>query len=238
MSESVFASFSDKVWRYKFDATIEVDHLVGGIPNDPKVAEGWLKARLGGKDGKDRYLNELVAATMLERGDEDIDSAIASVAGNINGFKRDKGGLVLEGRNLKAMLKESFSVALAGGHLGTGKGIGQTNKGLIGFVAEHVMTPANFVPIMSSDNKQLTEPTGVQQRFVSTFRGQGIAYEEFCQNATLNFQVWSDYDFADAWPTVWVVAEQQGIGSTRSQGFGKFVIVKWDPVTKKRLRKT
>ena len=29
---------------------------------------------------------------------------------------------------------------------------------------------------------------------------------------------------------IWLTAERMGIGASRSQGFGKFEIVKWEPV--------
>jgi len=233
MSRSVFADVAGKVWKHRYQATLEVDRLVGGTPSDPKVAAGWLKTRLGGDVGKDRHLLEMVHETMIERGVDEM-TAIEEVAGNVNGFKRDDGAIVLEGRCPKAMIKEAFSVALAGGHL-SGRGWGATNKGLLGYVAEHVMIPDRYIPIVGADGP-MSEPTGVQQRFVSTFRGQGIAYEEFAEDCTLSFQVWSDHDFDEQWPVVWTLAEQQGIGSTRSQGFGKFVLVQWDEVEVKPKR--
>lgn len=236
MSTSVFNNVRDTVWKHQFAVTLEVQHLVGGTPSDPKVAVGWLKSRIGGDALKDQHLADMVLKTMEERG-VDMDAAIGEVAGNVNGFKRDAGGLTLEGRCAKACIKEAFSVALAGGHIPK-MGWGATNKGLLSFVAEHVMVPEQYIPICDVAGKQLKAPTGVQQRFVSTFRGQGIAYEEFTSPCTLSFTVLSDHDFDAHWPTVWSLAEQQGIGSTRSQGFGKFLTVQWDIVKPKRVRKS
>lgn len=236
MSVSVFSGSYNNVWKYQFAATLEVQHLVGGTPSDPNVAAGWLKSRLGGDVLKDQHLADMVMKTMNERG-VDLDAAIGEVAGNVNGFKRDAGGLVLEGRCAKSCIRESFSVALAGGHIPK-MGWGATKKGLLSFVAEHVMIPEQFIPICDLAGKQLKAPTAVQQRFVSTYRGQGISYEEFTAPCTLSFTVLSDYDFDAHWPIVWTLAEQQGIGSTRSQGFGKFVTVRWDAIKPKRPRKS
>ena len=166
MSVSVFAADRDKVWSYRYACTLEIYHLSGGVPNDPKVIRGWLKSRLAiDKQGeRDEQLAELVEQTARERG-VSFDEAINEVQPNVNGFKRDKGGLVFEGRNVKAALKEYYNVSLAGGHFHTvkdGKKVaprwGATGKGVTGFVAEHIQVPDVLIPITSLDGKQYTEP--------------------------------------------------------------------------------
>ena len=88
------------------------------------------------------------------------------------------------------------------------------------------------------------EPTGILQKFVHTFRGSGIQYEEYVEDATLSFTVMSDFDF-DAprkdkykdldldqfWGVIMVTMEQQGIGASRSQGYGRFTTTKWERQT-------
>lgn len=239
MSISVFHNDRSKVWAYRYATTLEVIHQTGGIPNDPKVIQGWLKSRIAAPGQKqairDEELGQLVEKTLAERGitmdqatGKDIDAAIEEASINVNGFKRDAGGLVFEGRCVKSMLKEAFSVALAGGHLKP-RGWGQTNKGLISFMAEHVQVPEETIPLFKEDGTRYEKADRVEQRFVSTFRGQGISYTDTLDRAIMSFTVECDVDLGDdTWSTVWLTAEALGIGAMRSQGSGKFIVVAWN----------
>lgn len=78
----------------------------------------------------------------------------------------------------------------------------------------------------------VTEPTGVSQRFVHTFRGSGIQYEEYVTDAEIRFTVTTDYDFTEEqWAMLWLTGQQQGIGATRSMGFGRYEVIKWDRIS-------
>ncbi len=67
------------------------------------------------------------------------------------------------------------------------------------------------------------------QRFVSTFRGTGIQYEEYVEDAKINFTIASDYDFSEEeWAMLWLTGQEQGIGASRSQGFGRYKVIGWD----------
>lgn len=104
------------------------------------------------------------------------------------------------------------------------KSWGKTNKGLLGFIAEHVCVVEDRLHL------GVTEPTGITQRFVHTFRGSGIQYEEYVADAVIDFTVLADWDFADEqWAMIWLTGEQQGIGATRSQGFGRYTVTHWAP---------
>jgi hypothetical protein len=242
MSESVFNR--DKIWKYRFDAELDVTQLAGGIPNDPKVAKGWLKARLFGEEGRDADLADMVAQTMEERG-VSMEEALEQTPLRVNGFKRIDGALVIEGRIVKAMLKENFSIAAQGGHVKSGQawGAGTTKKGLLGFVAEHVQVPDRFIPLWHPDAERMLTPDDLgepRQRFTSTHRGQSIKYEEVV-DCRVKFTVISDWNFSDDdWEAVWCEAEENGLGSSRSQDSGKFHVTKWEPATTttKRRRKT
>lgn len=75
----------------------------------------------------------------------------------------------------------------------------------------------------------MTEPTGVNQKFVHTFRGSGIQYEEFVMNAQIDFTVIADHEFTpEEWAAIWTSGEQQGIGASRSQGYGRYDVTRWD----------
>jgi hypothetical protein len=220
VTTSAFAKFEKKAWPYRFRGHMVVDTLAGGTPSDPKVAEGWLRAKLADKDA---LLAQQVGEVMAERGvtAEEAVEYVDSLK-HLNGFKRDELGLYIEGRQLKAGLKEAASVAVASGKL-EGRGWGKTNKGLLGYLAEHVMVVEDRLHL------GVTQPSGIAQRFVHTFRGNGIQYEEYVEKAEIDFTVMTDHDFKpEQWAVIWLTGEQQGIGASRSQGFGRYTITDWD----------
>ncbi|GAA0975904.1 hypothetical protein Q7689_00550 [Nocardiopsis tropica] len=217
---SVFASYADKAWPYRFAGSLRITTIAGGTPSDPKVAEGWLKTKLADKDD---LIREKVAEVMIERGiTADEAAREVDTLKHLNGFKRDENGLYIEGRQLKAALKEAASVAVASGKL-TARGWGKTNKGLLSYLAEHVVVVEDRLHLGTF------EATGIMQRFVHTFRGTGIQYEEYVSDARVDFTVITDHDFtAEQWALIWLTGEQQGIGASRSQGFGRYTVTRWD----------
>lgn len=219
---SVFEQYRPTAYPYNFEIQLTVPVIAGGTPSDPKVAEGWLKTKLG--VDKDDVIREMVAEVMLEK-QVDVNEAtrIVNLSKHLNGFKRDpKNGLYIEGRQAKAAIKEAANVRWPKDRWGP------TRKGTLSFFAEHVFVPETRIYL----NEAVTgEPTGINQRFVHTFRGSGIQYEEYVENAVLNFHVTTDYDFTDEqWGLLWLTGENQGIGASRSQGYGKYEVTNWKQV--------
>lgn len=220
---SAFQKFRPAAWPFQYKGALRVDRICGGTPTDPKVAEGWLRTKLGVTS--DALIQQQVAEVMAERG-VTAEEAVAAVDQNrhLNGFRRDEQGLYIEGRQLKAAIKEAASVAAAAGKLPL-RAWGKTNKGLLGFVSEHVCVVEDRLHL------GVTEPTGVGQRFVHTFRGTGIQYEEYVDGAEIEFTVIADHPFTDEqWAMIWLTGEQQGIGATRSQGYGRYTVTHWEQV--------
>jgi hypothetical protein len=225
---SFFAQYEPLAFPFQYQATIVVGTIAGGIPSNPNVAESWLKTKIGDRD---EQLRQAVAETMVERG---ITAEAAAEEVNqlqhLNGFKRtERGILYLEGRCMKACLKEAVNVAANEGKI-TSKGWGNPDnknylKGIKAWFPEHV-----FVV----DDKLLmgvTEPTDIVQRFVHTPRGTGIQYEEYVDDAKMEFVVETDHEFTEEqWAMIWLTAERQGIGASRSQGFGRFTITEWNRI--------
>lgn len=222
---SAFEKYVPEAWPYRFEGVMIVDTLCGGIPSDPDVAAGWIKSVMG--DTSDARLQQQVAETMAERGIAERE-AIDEVnrLKHLNGFKRSErdGELYIEGRNLKSAIKEAAMASVATGKIAA-KRWGATNKGLHSFLAEHVGVV---------DDRLMTgrhEPDGVNQRFVQTFRGTGIQYEEYLREVELRFTVITDYDFDEkTWAMIWLTGAQQGIGATRSQGYGRYTVTDWKQV--------
>ena len=218
---SIFASYTNKAWPHRFHGTIRVTNLAGGVPTDPKVAEGWLKTKLAAKDD---LIREAVAQTMVERGvTADEAAKLVDTNKHLNGFKRDDQGLYIEGRQLKAAIKEAAAVARSVDKLKSRWG--STNKGVQGFVAEHIMVVEDRLHL------GVDAPSTVIQSFPKNPRtGQtGIQYTEVIETAEFSFTVISDYEFtAEEWAMLWLTGEQQGVGASRSQGYGRYEVIKWD----------
>jgi hypothetical protein len=219
---SAFAAFIPKAWPHRFHGTITVHNLAGGVPTDPKVAEGWLRTKLADKDD---LIREAVAQTMVERGvTADEAAKLVDTTKHLNGFKRNEHGLYIEGRQLKAAIKEAAGVARAADKLKSRWG--STNKGVLGFVAEHIQVVEDILQL------GVHEPTTVLQSFPKNPRtGQtGIQYTEVIEKAQFDFTVITDHKFTDEeWAMLWLTGEQQGVGASRSQGFGRYEVTRWEP---------
>jgi hypothetical protein len=244
---SIFARYDEDPaycqggYPYKFRGELFFPIISGGTPSNPDVAEAWIRSK-GYKDIKDELIAGEVACVMEERGLPEA-AAIDEVAKRrmLNGFRRDETGLYIEGRCLKACLKEAFSVAADVGKLPI-RGFGENKrKGVKSFVAEHVFVVEQRLHLLV-DGKPAQEPTHVQQSFVHTFRGNGISYQEMMVDATVQFTVESDFDFSEPqWAAVWLTAQNQGLGAGRSQEYGRFVATSWKavqrpPKTKRNLK--
>lgn len=227
MSDSVFADWRTKSYPLTFQGQLVVSVLVGGTPKDPNVAKGWIETKLKGSD-EDR-IRSLVAQTMADLNitfDEAVDEV--NKQKNLSGFKKDpEQGLYIEGRHLKAMLKEAVSVAVASRKLEMTKW-GATRKWLSNYFPEHVFVLEDRVYL------GVMEPTGVLQNFVHTHRTSAIQYQEYVEKAEVNFTVVTDHDFTDdEWAMIWTTGELNGLGAGRSQGHGTFQVTRWDKTVDK-----
>lgn len=215
--KSVFADFDANVWPHRFVGTLHVEEIAGGIPTDPNKAEAWLRSKI---EAKDDTIRSMVAETMVERGvDADEATELVVQSNNLNGFKRDDDGLYIDGRQLKAAIKEAANVAWPKGRWGP------SSKGTKGFFAEHVFVEDRRLHLGTH------EASRVDQRFVHTWRGSGIQYEEIVEDAEIEFTVVTDHDFtSEQWARLWLTGEKQGIGASRSLGFGRYAVVRWDKI--------
>jgi len=239
MPVNVFHGARDRVYPFKFAGRIEVVQLMGGNPSHPNVAEGWLRTKLG-LDGE--ALNRAVEEVMADRGISS-DEAISEVSAlrHLIGFLRDPdedGAIYIRGYQLKAALKEAASVARAAKNLSSR--MGDTNKGTQAFVAEHIIVVEDRLYVGKYDRAgriyNVTEPDGIRQSFPKNQRtGQtGIQNAEFVMNAVIDFTVITDWPFSrEEWETIWLTGGYQGIGASRSQGFGRYDITRWDPIKTK-----
>ena len=244
MARNVFADYVGQIYGHRFAGELQVAQLMGGTPSNPKVAEGWLRAKMG--LSKEDDISQAVEAVMEARagspeGPISADDALKEVdrTRHLNGFKKDENGLYVEGRHLKASIKEGASVARSAGNLDAR--YGTTNKGTIGFVAEHIFVVEDRLYLYREDAAgkvvHVTEPTGVRQSFPKNpINNQtGIQYTEYVDDAIIAFTAVSDWNFKESeWAAIWVTAGNIGVGASRSQGFGRYIVTKWDRLPLKK----
>lgn len=243
----VFTAYEADAYPYWYAGTItNTSKIAGGTPTDSKVAEAWIRAKLGASTEEQiqhlaaQAISERLGGVQLDAGEQeaaehDIASRINALK-NLNGFKRGPQGIFLEGRHLKACLKEAVSCCVAVDKLPK-RGWGTTNKGALSFAAEHIIVP-ELELFISRDGKPLMQADDVDQRFVSTYHGTGIQYEEVVlPGAELSFTVKTDHEYSTRdWAMIWLTAQQQGLGSSRSQGYGVFELIKWERITAPKPR--
>lgn len=229
MTASVFAKYVSKSYPHRYAGTLLVAEIHGGTPSDPKVAEGYLRKKLA--PSSDLLLEQMVLETMAERNIPKAEALqVVNDLKHLNGFRRDERGLYIEGRQLKAALKEAVSVATNAGKI-TAKGWGSPDdgnyrKGIKAWFPEHVFVVEDRLHL------GVTEPTGVIQKFVHTSRGDAIQYEEVVVDALIDFTIETDHLFTDAqWSAIWTTGERQGVGASRSQGYGTYEVTRWEKVS-------
>lgn len=230
---SIFADHTAKVFA-TYRVTLQFrGQIMGGTPKDPKVIEGWLRAKAGIDDDLEvrkallRTLQELDPDATFDpdASFEELVAASERLASSLqtNGFKRDNtSGLYIESRQIKACIKESTNVMFAGERWG------KTRKGPKSFVAERAFVNPDRIYLGRR------EPDGVDLvvGHIADRAGKRstITYYEYVTQPEITFELLSAEDAVelDWWTRLWVHAQENGIGALRSQGYGRFDVVAWE----------
>lgn len=230
---------AEKYARYAVEITFD-KWLMGGVPRDPKLIEGWIRAKAGVTDQEEKL--RMMRRTLIELGVElpeaatfeqmvDASAAFAEEH-HTNGFKVNGDGPYIESRQVKACIKESTAICFPY----PANKWGPTKKASKGYISEVVtVEPAEISlgkPEPDGIHLWIGHPKGPQGRT------SNLTYVEYSERPTLAFEieVYEDAITWDQWAEIWTQAERQGIGALRSQGFGTFKCVAFElrsPVTKK-----
>jgi hypothetical protein len=205
------------------------DKVLGGIPKNPAVIEGWLRSKAGIADEEEvrygmlRTLAELGVEVSERMSMADAIEASKRLANtSANGFKADAQGLYIESRQLKAMLKENISILYTGVEK-----VGPTRKGAKNYASERVYVAPSKLHLGR------TEPDGVELIIGHLTGPDGpkstLTHYEYVERACFEctLMVAEDGIPQKWWPRVWTLAEQNGLGACRSQGHGQFDITRW-----------
>lgn len=229
-ASDIFGKAAEQTYT-RYRVGLQFKHLiVGGIPSDKSVIEGWIRSRM---DLGDAAIAELVSQTAEERGvmtpDEAIEAVMASdLAPSVNGFKRDENGqLCIEGRIVKAALKEWANSAYPGTKFPGKTKIEGLRKGLMRYLAEAVVVEDILIGL------GVKEPTMVEERIKHVMTPQGprssINRVEVVERPAITFTIAVRDDFIteEAWARIWSVGEGIGLGSDRGRSDGQFEITEW-----------
>jgi hypothetical protein len=229
----IFDNQTDLFNRYRARLQFR-NKIMGGVPKDPKMIEGWLRTKAGLSDSEEE-LRFAVIQTLQELGGEvspemtmdeliEVSQALAEQR-NTNGFKRDETGLYIESRQIKAGLKETINALYAG------EKWGKTRKGPKNFAVEHVFIHPHRIYLGRA------EPDGIDLLIGHVTGPQGrrstITYVEHCVEPEIEFDVLVDTRAEEQieeaqWREIWVHGQENGYGAARSQGWGTYDIVAWD----------
>jgi len=222
------------------------ERVIGGIPktSDQELLDKWLKGQ-GVTDEQARA--EIVEQTVEEMADQDLEEQVQKAW---SGFKLKDGVPVIEERQIKALLKEVASIA--------GFSTTLRRPSLRQLLQHGVFTEPKYIPLLARP-ADIQDSTGYTERVVHTWRGSAIKRADFVESPEIQFQilVFSNNDlvrsrwdngkkalmtrhglppepnmtfFDTLLKTLLVMGQQIGLGAWRTQGEGKFKLVKFERV--------
>jgi hypothetical protein len=225
-----------------------LDKIGGGIPSNPKTIEGWLRTNMGISDEEE--LQEFTFRTLTELGYEPhtmtyqaIEEAAkeAALGLHANVFKRDEHGLFIEGRQVFAALKEATEILYKGVKWGRRPGKqgspidAYVGKAASAFFPERVHIVESRI-YLGRDEPDDLELVIVHPRDPS--RSSSMHYQQVVVRPIVHFHVEELVDHEvpsnrvpdDAWPRIFRLAQNNGIGARRSQQMGKFKVTRFEEV--------
>lgn len=221
------------------------DRVVGGIPNNRKLIEGWIGANMPAVSEEEKA--KLAEATVSQLPTLTEEKA----EGMWTTFKNDGNGIYLEGRCVKAMIKEASNIlrpwfiqweneqkkGKSKAEDGEGKKTSSRFTGLKAKAAERVEVEQNIIYIMR-DGKKLPKPDGNEEKPIHIMTAQGprtaLKRFDFVNSPaevkfTLRFLRDGVFDI-DVLTRIFEYSSWNGLGADRSQGMGMFDVVSIDLV--------
>ncbi len=206
---------------------MHVDHIAGGVPGNPDMINAWIDAK--NKEKTDEEKQKLKDASITELPDLTEEKAQK----NFVTFKRDEEGLYIEGRQIKAMLKEAANIIKD--KVGGVDRKGGDTKGITAFkskVADRVFVAEKKIHLGR------TKPDRTEERPIHVMTPQGqrtsIKRIDIVDDATMEFTVrrFVCKEVPEkALYAVFAYAQNIGIGADRSQGMGVFKILSVEKIS-------
>jgi hypothetical protein len=211
-----------------YKVKLHLRDLVGGIPQQAELVEAWVNSKCKSKTDEQR---EEIRDAHLEKLGELTDGARESKG---IGFHRLNGELVIEGRQVKAMLKEVANIIkdIAPTSFTPNSKMKMEDLGVPALrkkASEQLFVEEEFIPIGRKEPDEIRE----KPIHVMTRQGQrdSIKVYEICHDVDIEFTLHRMKGAGKmALPEATMVAileygKKIGLGADRSQGRGLFEVV-------------
>jgi len=220
-----FQEFRKTFHRKLFDSyrvTIDLVDIAGGTPADPKMLEGWINATNKEKSAEDRAA--LVEATADElpviAGEQEAKSWVR--------FKRDDRGPYIEGRCIKAALKECANIVKSAVKSRGKNGEEAGTKNLKSKMAECVFVAEEKIYITDKGGNPISGDVPTEERPAHVMTAQGprtsIKRTDVLRDVRIQFTARLAKTGAVSEAALFAALsylEINGIGADRSQGRGR-----------------
>ena len=209
---------TESIWDH-YHLTIEAENIAGGLPVDPRLVDAWQQAHWS-KVAKLLPEDPKTPEEAAERTRELL--PVTGAEAGWTTFARDGEYLAIEGRQVKAMLKESANIM---------KSLLPVNGKQIPLrarLAEQVFPVERLIRLQPDR----TEADTVAERPIHVMTAQGprdaLKRSDICVNVTMacTLRVLRGGIFTHKLLcSILDHASENGIGADRSQGYGKFTYV-------------
>lgn len=206
----------------EYDLTMVVETLVGGIPRHPEIVRRWQEAKWPTNPPAGLSIDDAVSETIEELGSQAM--AAEDAAAIWTGFAEKDGQLVLEERNVKAMLKESANIVKDLADLkkrntkGDDKAMALRSK-----LAERVFVSPKWIPLgVSEPSESVERPIHVMTRLGPR---SALKRTDVIRDVKVNCQLTVLDDGVITEKILRAIldhASRNGLGTDRSQGNGTF----------------
>lgn len=211
--------------------------IVGGIPTESRLIEGWLKKNMPEATEEERAS---LAATTLAEVPQRIEEESKAMWTTFKRTETD-GALFIESRQIKAAFKEAANIlreVLQKQEKKTERKECATGKDKSRFtalkakLAERLFVEDDRLLLFDIDTKKpLLKPSGTEVRPIHVMTAQGertaLKKYDFCSNVFVTFNVrWLDDGVIDddLFSALLEYMSWNGIGADRSQGEGLFTV--------------
>lgn len=223
-----FEEFKKQFYANVFDeyaVHLDLRSIAGGTPADPALIQAWVNAKCADKTEEER--KRIVDATIRELPAIAEEEAKASWCR----FKQDATGAYIEGRQIKAALKEAANVVKA--VVGARKKGDTEERGTTALkskVAECVFVIEEKVYLKGPDGKPFKGELPVVEKPIHVMTRQGprtsLKRNDVLENVSVDFTVRLARTGAVTQEALWsaiAYMESLGLGADRSQGFGQSI---------------
>lgn len=205
------------------------DRICGGVPKNPDLIAGWVKATTGHDDKQTVEQTEEAIANLIET---TTDKSWCT-------FQGDENGLFIWARQVKALFKECASMLRI-----TVKKVGSKQIFQHAFEIKSMAEIAVDRIYLGRDSQYIKTPDAFHEGPIHVQTAQGprtaLKRTDYVTEATISFEIWvlrtetaeKRHVGEEEIKRMLTFGQENGLGAERSQGHGKFDVVAFKCVQK------